>query len=94
MEVKPLHLLKASFPIDVTLSPRMISLIEYKSLNQESPTDGHKMVTEVKLLQLAKAFSPIDVTLLGMVMEVKPLQPLKDSLPIDVTSSPNMISLM
>ena len=44
--------------MEVTLSPKKISLMEVKFLNQE-PTFGQLMVTEVRLLHLSKAQPPM-----------------------------------
>ncbi len=50
IEVNPLQPSKAELPIDVTLFPRIIFLIEVLFLNQE-PTVEHKMVTDFNPLQ-------------------------------------------
>ena len=76
-EVNPLQPEKAYSPIDVTPSPIITSLMDFKPPNHPVPTLGHNMVTEVNPLQSEKAFFPIDVTLLGIVNEVNPLQPEK-----------------
>ena len=72
--------------MDVTLLPSDSSFMDVLPENQ-LPTRGQRMVTDVKPLQNSKAPSPIDVTLLPMFTVVRPLQPLKAPSPIDVTLS-------